>query len=68
MGTSVVANGFNADGTLNVGSTGSVTERTITVAVGGTKTVTADGYYNGSYATGVYYNRYGVCSRHCGCR
>ncbi len=51
MGTSVVANGFNADGTLNVGSTGSVTERTITVAVGGTKTVTADGYYNGSYAT-----------------
>ena len=52
MGTSVVANGFNADGTLNVGSTGSVTERTITVAVGGTKTVTADGYYNGSYATG----------------
>lgn len=51
MDTSVVANGFNADGTLNVGSTGSVTERTITVAVGGTKTVTADGYYNGSYAT-----------------
>lgn len=51
MGTSVVANGFNADGTLNVGSTGSVTERTITVAVGGTKTVTADGYYNGSYVT-----------------
>lgn len=51
MGTGVIQNGFNVDGTLNVGSTGSVTERTITVAVGGTKTVTADGYYNGSYAT-----------------
>ena len=53
MGTSVVANGFNADGTLNVGSTGSVTERTITVAVGGTETRTLTGTFTSDFSDNI---------------
>lgn len=53
MGTSVVANGFNADGTLNVGSTGSVTERTITVAVGGTETRTLTGTFASDFSDNI---------------
>lgn len=53
MGTSVVANGFNADGTLNVGSTGSVTERTITVAVGGTETRTLTGTFTSNFSDNI---------------
>lgn len=53
MDTSVVTNGFNADGSLNTGSTGGSESntKTITVAVGGTKDVTVDGDYRGSYTT-----------------
>lgn len=53
MDTSVVANGFNADGTLNVGSTGSVTERTITVAVGGTETRTLTGTFTSDFSDNI---------------
>lgn len=53
MGTSVVANGFNVDGTLNVGSTGSVTERTITVAVGGTETRTLTGTFTSNFSDNI---------------
>lgn len=53
MDTSVVANGFNADGTLNVGSTGSVTERTITVAVGGTETRTLTGTFASDFSDNI---------------
>lgn len=55
MGTGVIQNGFNADGTLNVGSTGGAeTDGTpITVAVNGTWTVTVNGnnYAGDDYKT-----------------
>lgn len=53
MGTGVIQNGFNADGTLNVGSTGSVTERTITVAVGGTETRTLTGTFTSDFSDNI---------------
>ena len=55
MGTGVIQNGFNVDGTLNVGSTGGAeTDGTpITVAVNGTWTVTVNGnnYAGDDYKT-----------------
>lgn len=53
MGTGVIQNGFNVDGTLNVGSTGSVTERTITVAVGGTETRTLTGTFTSDFSDNI---------------
>lgn len=56
MDESVVANGFNANGTLNAGSTVTPDTNTSTkdiyVAVNGTATETVSGTYSGPYTTG----------------
>lgn len=53
MGTSVVANGFNADGTLNAGSTNGAETDTdtvpITIKIGETATVPVAGDYSGTW-------------------
>lgn len=54
MDESVVTNGFNANGSLNAGSTVTpdTNTQTINVAVNGTATVTVSGTYSGPYTTG----------------
>ena len=56
MDESVVTNGFNANGSLNAGSTvtpdTSTNTQAINVAVNGTATVTVPGKYDGTYPTG----------------
>ena len=56
MDESVVTNGFNANGSLNAGSTvtpdTSTSAKDIYVAVNGTETKTVSGTYNGPYTTG----------------